>query len=161
MSADIGQHAKGTFAAAAQGEISPDPQLRDGLPLGHQPHEILRLQARELGGERTHPDVVDARIAQQLSAFFGRRQRRQLAFGEQHPLGMRLEGDSEAAHAQSAGALDDLSDQLAMSEMDSVEIADSDNRRRHTSSRGPHKSRRGRSCMPSADARQTSRPSGS
>ena len=100
-------------AAAAQREIGADPQLGDRLALGDHAHEVLRLEARQLGGERAHPDVVHAAGVQNLAFSADVGQVVQLALGEQDLLGVRLERDGQAAQPERAGAVGDLADRAS------------------------------------------------
>ena len=76
------------------------------LPLGDQAHEVLRLQPRQLGRERTDPDVVHARCAQHdRLAPPALEQVGELAFGKEDLFGVRLERDGQAAQSERAGAV--------------------------------------------------------
>ena len=78
--------------------------------------------------ERLEHDEIDLRRREQLELLFGGREQRRRAIGLQHLARMRIEGVDDGLAVAGARAVDHGSQDLAMADVETIEIPDREDR---------------------------------
>src|SRR5204862_3818536 len=102
-----------------------DPHLGDAQPFDQDgAHELIRIPSRQLVREANDRDGVDAAAVERLETLVLRHQQRRRLVGPHHPRWMRVEGHRHRGAAMLGGAATDALDDLEMSAMKAVEVAE-------------------------------------
>ena len=95
-------------------------------------HEAFRRGLRELGGERFDHDQVDLRGGEQFELLFGGGEHRRRAIRLQDLARMRIECVDDGLAIVRARAVDHRAQDLAVTDVETVEVADREDRATRT-----------------------------
>src|SRR4029434_992483 len=129
MLAERAQHCEVAAPPVAKQKVGSNPNLRHPQPVHqHGPNERLRVPLRQLASESHDGHTADARAMERLEPLAFRHQQLRCLVRPQNARWMRIEGHRHRRAAMLGGATPDALADLAMAAMQTVEIAERQNR---------------------------------
>ena len=120
------------FASPAEAQIAPDPHLAHAEPAEQMvPRKNLGLDGGKSRIERLDHHDIDSKGLEQRHFVLVRQYQRRRALRREELQRMRLEGEHHRAAAARPGVFDDALQKRLMTEMNSVEVSESQDRPRN------------------------------